>query len=299
MLLKLFRKRVEEGVEHGDVDVLSLPCSQAVEQGRIDGAQRLQGSRGIGNGRSHVERPLELRLVLQVGLLVTALGLHHRGIGGPLGGGPGLAVTRNRAHDQRRVGLRQGRIIQPQPRHDTGTEVLDDNVVGADQPLDDVDRGSVLEIKGQAFLAAVQLAVDRADALPHRRHVAGELPIRRLDLQHLGPHIRHQPRAVRPGDNRSKIQHPNPVQHARAGQLPVWLHGDLSLCGRLFKIKDLPASSLLSIQVATCCVGLEGPVCLPGCKTFGQKRAPPKHRKLSAVQHEAIESLCPLQFPCL
>ena len=38
LLLKLFREGVEDGVEHGDVDVLPLPCPLPVKQRPIDRA---------------------------------------------------------------------------------------------------------------------------------------------------------------------------------------------------------------------------------------------------------------------
>ena len=229
MLLELFRESVKDGVEHGDVDVLPLTRPLPVEQRPIDRAQGLQGGRRVGDGRTHVERAFEARLVLQIDLLETALGLHHRGVGRTLRAGPRLPVAGNRAHDDSRVGLRQRRVVKPQTRHDPGAEIFHHHVIDAHQLSDDVSRGGALEVEGQAFLAAVELAVHGADALTHGRHVAGEFPSRRLDFQYLRPQIGHQAGAVRTGDDRGEIQDANAVQYPRSGVLPVGFH-DGSVC---------------------------------------------------------------------
>jgi hypothetical protein len=66
-----------------------------------------------------------------------------------------LTVAGDGAVDQRGLDADELGIVQAEPLHHAGPEVLDEHVGGTRQPLDDVHGGRLLEVEDTLFLPAL------------------------------------------------------------------------------------------------------------------------------------------------
>ena len=102
-------------------------------------------------------------------------------------------------------------VAEAEALHDAGPERLDDDVGGAEQPIEDVFAVGRLQVDGERTPAAVPhaVAVVRAE-----RVAAG-----RLDLDDVGALLGEQQHAERAGDSPREIEDADTVEctgHARA-----------------------------------------------------------------------------------
>src|SRR5258708_19599586 len=67
----------------------------------------------------------------------------------------GQPEAADRAIDQARIDRRQLVIAEPEPVHDTGPVILDEDVGGADEAAQNIGAGRLLQIDDGAFLVAV------------------------------------------------------------------------------------------------------------------------------------------------
>ena len=122
--------------------------------------------------------------------------------------GAGLAVAGDRHIDQPRVDRLQRLIAQAQARHDTGAELLEQDVMALDQLTHNLQRLGLLEVQGQAALVAIEVGVaGRGATIMGRQHTQQVHPRGRFDTQHLGAHVRQHQGGKRAGQQGGKIQH--------------------------------------------------------------------------------------------
>src|SRR6185295_19313040 len=102
---------------------------------------------------------------------------------------------------------RQFLVANPQPRSDTGPKTLDQNVAIAGKPPRDGDPVLVLHVEAKAAFAAVIDRRQRRMASIGRAEKPRPIPLRRLDLDDVGPVDAEQHRAIGRGNALPKIQH--------------------------------------------------------------------------------------------
>ena len=69
---------------------------------------------------------------------------------------PGVAKARHGRVDQTRVRFAELLVAEAKPFQRAGAEILDQHVAAADQGQEHVAVGGVLEVQGDAFLAAIE-----------------------------------------------------------------------------------------------------------------------------------------------
>ena len=95
-----------------------------------------------------------------------------------------------------------------------GPEVLDDDVGTVGEPLEEVDRGRVLEVERDVALADVLLGEVGGDRVPPGEREAGHVAFGRLDLDHVGTQVREHAPAVRPGQHPREVEDGDAVERA-------------------------------------------------------------------------------------
>src|SRR5262249_4034957 len=190
-------------VEERDVDVLAAAAGGALVQREQDALNRVQTREIVGDGDADARRGA----VAKAGHLHDPrLALNHRVVSRQLRVRTGLAVAGNRAVDQARIQRGRGRVIEAELAEAAGTEVLDQHVGGLDQPPQRSRAGRRLEIERHALLVAIELVVERADAVDERSPAARIVAMRRLlDLEHLGAHVAEHHRRERTGDDPGQV----------------------------------------------------------------------------------------------
>src|SRR6267142_2480706 len=107
-----------------------------------------------------------------------------------------LPVAGDRAVDQPRVERRQRLVVHAEARGDAGPVVLDEDVGGRHQLLQDGDALGALEVEYEAALVAVDGQEGRRDTGRGLEiHRAGRLAPGRLDLDDVGAHVGEEHRA--------------------------------------------------------------------------------------------------------
>src|SRR6185312_2122154 len=134
-----------------------------------------------------------------------------------------FAVAGDGCVDNARVDRLGALVVEPQPFDDAGTEVLDDHVGLADEAFDGLDVGRILEIGGEAELAAVDgvkkgrvaanLGVGQIEA------PAEIAPIGPLDLDHPRAQIAEAKRRERPRQELAHIENDEPLKQSLAHPL--------------------------------------------------------------------------------
>ena len=102
-------------------------------------------------------------------------------------------------------------IVEPQPLHDAGAEVLDYHVDRRDHAPDQSEVVLVLQVGGQALLVAVH-GVERDGVTvlgdPGEGQLPPDVPHRgALDLYNSGPEVAEAERRHRPGQELTEIEH--------------------------------------------------------------------------------------------
>ena len=215
-------------VDQCNIDVLALACPGPVVQRGQNPRCRIHAAHHVGDPDAHLHRHA-IRLSGQ--RHHPAVTLRHQVIARLGGVRAGLAIARDRAVDQPRVGRAQGRVVQPIFGQSSGFEVFHQNVGPCSQRPDrglpvragDIhgDRQFVAvgrhEIGGQIGLlptGVIQVGWPPAACI---------IPVRAgiFDLDDLGPQIAQQLRAGRPGQNPAQVQYGYSVQCACHAALPA------------------------------------------------------------------------------
>ena len=127
--------------------------------------------------------------------------------------GPLRPVALAGGHDQARVVLEKSRRTELQALHDARREVLDQHVGSADQVQQRLVTGLGLEVEHHAALVGVEhhelVRLDRIVRTEAQRLTAG-----RLDLDHLGAHLRKQKPAVRAEVHLAQFEDPEAVKRS-------------------------------------------------------------------------------------
>lgn len=203
----------DTGVHERDVDVLAAALAQPPDIGGEHGGRRGHAGGEVGDGDP------ELR-----GLAPGFAG-HPQETGHALGDdvepravplGAGLPEPADRAVDDPGVERLRGRVVQAEPAHHAGPEVLDDDVRPRDEIARDGAPVGAGEVQREGPLVAVghrgrvALAVDEGRDAPG--FVAGAGP---LDLDDVGAVVGEDHRAVRPGQEAGEVDdgHPGQGQH--------------------------------------------------------------------------------------
>ena len=100
-------------------------------------------------------------------------------------------------------------MVEAKPRHHAGAKVFHHDVGFPSQFVDDGFGRIGLQIDRDAFLAAVECAEIGAAALPQWRSRADQISLRSLDLDDFSAKVGHQAGAMRAGQHRGEIQHPD------------------------------------------------------------------------------------------
>ena len=132
--LQLVQRQAQHQFQHRDVDVLALPGRRALIERRGDRAEGVGAGDDVGMIDAAIVRPAAAGLIGEMRHVVAGGGMDHRRVGRQLGRGTGLAVARDRAIDQLWIDLAAAIIVEPQPAHHAGAEVLDQDIGGRDQP---------------------------------------------------------------------------------------------------------------------------------------------------------------------
>src|SRR5580658_7434673 len=117
------------------------------------------------------------------------------------------SVSRHRSVDQPGIGSRDGRVIQPEPRHHAGGEILQYNVGTIDDLARDPPPLLLLQIERDAFLTAIGPQIRRALLLRHHWAYPPEIvaAVGLFDFDDLGTEIGEEHGAERPSDEVAEI----------------------------------------------------------------------------------------------
>ncbi|MNQ89827.1 hypothetical protein D3C85_1051440 [compost metagenome] len=180
-----------DGVQHIDLDQLSLACPLPVEQGRQSALEGGVGGDGVDQILAGRRRRLIRRARRHHG---PRHGLQQQVLPRIVLVGAVLAIAGHGDVDQARIDLRKGLVIDPQTRGDARPVVLQEDI----RRLDHLQQQGLalgrLQVDGQRPLVPVQRQegnIDLIAARPARRDVALPFARRRLDLDHVGAHVAH------------------------------------------------------------------------------------------------------------
>ena len=126
----------------------------------------------------------------------------------------GPPESRDREHDELRVNFAECGIIELALGHHPRAIILDHDVNGLHQVVQ--QRGGLRfgKIHAQALLAAIVLNVIRTAPVFHHRNGARRIaPGCLLNLDDVRPELRHHARDRRPGNVLGKVEHANALQH--------------------------------------------------------------------------------------
>ena len=124
-----------DAVQQGHVDELPLPRALPVEQGCHHGEGRVEAAHGVADGKARAQG---IQALVAVHGHLARKALDDLVVGGFQGIGPRLAEAGNGAVDESRVELRQGPVVQAQPLHDAGAEVLHHHIRVLREPPEQV-----------------------------------------------------------------------------------------------------------------------------------------------------------------
>nr|WP_253278127.1 NmrA family NAD(P)-binding protein [Variovorax paradoxus] len=143
---------------------------------------------------SAVVAMIDAREIAEIGVrqFVFGRGMNHRCIGRRSCHRALVSEARDGTVDQVWIGGRQRFIVQTEPLHDAGAEVLDHDVGFLRQLARDALTFSCLKIQDHASLAAVHRRIVGAEARAVRRPVANHVSRRGLDLDHVGTDVRQR-----------------------------------------------------------------------------------------------------------
>src|SRR5262245_46722564 len=137
--------------------------------------------------------------------IVARCGMDHGRVGRQIRGGASLAIPRVRAVDEPRVRLLKHSKIEAEPEHNAGPVVLNEDVGLFRKPPRNSHGPPVLEVENHAALAGVELTEVARHSVAQRRTRAHYVALGRFDLDDIRTEVSEQPRAMRAGNGRGKI----------------------------------------------------------------------------------------------
>src|SRR5579871_495960 len=149
----------------------------------------------------------------------TAQGLNDHVISGLLAVRAGSSESRNGGADQTRIELLEPLWRKPESVHRSWSKVLDEHVSSFDEAREDFGIPRLIEIECHAPLSSIDTGeISAQSAWQKRTETAGIVPTSGpFDFDHIGPEVREDHRAKRPGEDAGL------VEHAHASQRGVWL----------------------------------------------------------------------------
>ena len=203
-----------EGLEHRHFDMLALSRAQAVYHGGHHRISGVQPGDLVGDQRWQVARALVAVCARQQGR-GAAGGLDHVVIGLQPGIGPARAEADAMRIDDVWSERADAVVIEPEPLDRFGADIVDEDVGIGEQIAQYRAVGLLLEIEHQRLLAAIERDVSRPHRLAVRggRTIAEHVAAGGLDLDHLGPEIGKDLRAIGPEYDRGHVDHAKPFEH--------------------------------------------------------------------------------------
>src|SRR5439155_8540487 len=132
-----------------------------------------------------------------------------------------LAEARDRAVDEARVEATGPVVAEAEASERAGTEVLEEDVGGGEEPPQDLLPRLRLEVEGEALLAPVDAHEVRRLTPGERRPGSRVVAVTRLlDLDDLRPHVGQEEGAVRAGEDAGEVDDADPIER---------LHPDLRI----------------------------------------------------------------------
>ena len=118
----------------------------------------------------------------------------------------GLAVARDRQHDQPRIDLDQIVPANTEFGHDAGPEILGNDIGCGRQFQDQVAGPRRAHINADIAFADILLKIITADPFTRIAELAGHVAFRRFHLEHIGTKIGQQARGIGPSDNACEVE---------------------------------------------------------------------------------------------
>ena len=214
---------VQHRLGHRDVDAVTAAGALPLVQRSEDGGAALQRRVDVGVavrvvGVLAARRGLGAGVALAgvaLGLGEAALRAHHRRVRATVHPRTGLAVAADAGEDQPRVAGPQDVPAEAQAVHHAGAEVLHHHVGNLHQPQHQVAPLLRVEVDADAALPGVLLGEVRRDAVDPRPGGAGDVALRRFQLDDLGSKIQQHSCRVRAGE------YPGEVEDANSGERAV------------------------------------------------------------------------------
>ncbi len=201
-------------LEHGDLDQLALAGAAALDQGAGDAEGGVDAGLGVGHGRAQQAR------IVRVGgdPKEARQRLGHRVVAGAGGIGAVRAEAGDGAVDQPRIDGAERLPVRAHARGGARAEVLDVDVGLLDQLAEHARVGRLLEVQGQAALAAViGLEVRAIEAAAEV--AVGVADARRLHLDHVSADVGEHHGAAGTGDEGALLEDADAIEGL--GHLPI------------------------------------------------------------------------------
>ena len=210
-------------VHHGQIDVLTNARGMPLMQGRQGGHQAMQTGIGVRQGGHQLHRSERPAFVLhghplRLAVHESRFRVDDGRIGCAAGLGPIGAKSGDGEHDQTRILFGERCVIEAQPCHDAGAEVLDEYVRTGSQPSGQCRACRRRQVHADIPLACVLLKVIPGQPGDLPAPQAGQIPVRRFQLDHVGTQVRQHPPGERTGENPGQVQHFETIErHTHAG----------------------------------------------------------------------------------
>ena len=205
-------------LEHRHLDRLAFPGARAVVERREHRGEHGERAGLVGDDGRHVarlagERRLERR--------EPARRLDHVVVGRLVAVRPRRAEAVGRAVDEPGIHGANGFVLEAEPRRRLRAEIVHHHVRGLGEPEQRLPARLVLQVEDDAALVAIAREEERR----HPRMARGPEParrvaLRRLDLDHVGPHVAQHLRRPRPEHDRGDVEYPNSREWSRHGLTP-------------------------------------------------------------------------------
>jgi len=209
-------------IEHCDVNLLRLAAPLAVTQRGVDPDTGEEPRRDV-TDRS--PDPRRMRSGLSGQTHDAPHRLNDQVIGRPRSIGSRVAKPGDGRVDQSRMAGVEGLPAVAEFLHRARAEILDQNVGFFQESFEERAVVLILQIEGDALLAAVQRDEVGGGARDEGSNVPGVVTaIRALDFDHPGPQIAEHHGAVRAGEHACEIEHGNAVEGTSRGVESVLRH---------------------------------------------------------------------------
>ena len=162
--------------------------------------------------------PIGGRSGYPVGSVIPADGRALRAVSGHRRIRAGLSEQRRAEHDEVRLSRAQRFVVELQPLHRARSERLAHDIGPVDEIEDDLARIWMREIEPHARLPRVDcrerrtVLRQRREAVVRRKQADQVEPFRRLNLDHGGPVVGHDPRGVRARHHPPEVEHLHVVE---------------------------------------------------------------------------------------